>query len=270
MIVELKKVKIKSINKTIIHRVYDNINNILYKNPLYKEQDLLTAYNIAKDIIIKILNNQKLEHNLFKRGNHKLEPNVLIWDLPVGITCKGICKNCYALKAERIYKNTRIMRLYHLFLIEYASYSNMFKKKLLTYMHNELEKHFINCKNKKMLSICRIHSAGDIYSKSYKDFLFELVKNNTNINFYTYTKVLSYNEIRLINSKYNNFNIVSSLIAGRFINYGDTEYIKKIVEYCKKNNIPLFVCDYGNTNANTCMGTCKACLYHTNVCFKIH
>ena len=80
-----------------------NVSKLLVKNQYYTHDDMQHAMTLACDVLYK---NKNI--NLLKIGNHKLHNNTMIFDMPSIITCKYACPSCYALKAERIYKNTRI------------------------------------------------------------------------------------------------------------------------------------------------------------------
>ena len=242
-----------------------NVAQIIGKNQYYKNTDFNRAFKIAYNYYMGV---KKVE--LLKQGNLKLEKNVLIFDLPSIITCKCACADCYSIKAERIYKNTRIMRLYHLLLIECALYDNNFKAELLKDFKRQIEK---SAKKQLDMQIVRWHGSGDFYKKEYLQLFLELTQaciNIKNCKFYTYTKQLTNGEIDFINNTYNNLNIVKSMIAGRFINYGNEEYLKKVIDYLKEHGMPYYICDYGAENAHTCMGSCKICLYCSNVLFHKH
>ena len=232
------------------------------KNIYYTNNDLKIAYQKAVQFYKKSFN-----PILLKQGNLKLEKNVLIWDLPSIITCKHACNGCYALKSERIYKNTRIMRAYHLAIVLMAIDHKRKMSYLQKYLQNEIDEHVKNFK----LPVIRVHSSGDFFNKKYLQLWLQIAMNNKSCNFYTYSKILTNSEIDIINKIMTNFNIVKSLINGKFINFGDNEYIEKLVNICKQEKEPCHVCDYGQKDSKmTCMGNCTACLYCSNVIFHKH
>lgn len=232
------------------------------KNPCYKNEDLKKAWQFACMFYQKKYNSQ-----LLKNGNLKLEKNVTIWDLPSIVTCKGACAGCYALKSERLYKNTRIMRGYHLAILLLALENKENYNYLYNYLDNEIKKHGLAFK----IPVVRIHSSGDFFNKIYLKLWLELALNNKNINFYTYSKILCNDDINIINKVVNNFNIVKSLINDKYINYGNNEYIEKISNILKNQGEHVHVCDYGMKNSKmTCMGNCTACLKCSNVLFHKH
>lgn len=261
------------LNYYYFKKAVNDCKDLLYKNKYYTESDLNQAETVAIELSTAIINGKKLNKPLLKRGNHKLEKNIIIWDLPSGMTCACNCAGCYAVKSERYRGAVRVMRLYHLIMLKYAEYNENFKISLLQYMSEELQKHYDYCIKKNLTPICRIHSSGDIYNGWYKTFLLDLAINNPKIKFYTYTKQLGENTIDVINSNYNNFNIVKSLIdinGKKFINYGDIQYINKVANELKKANKPVTVCAYGMDNSIICGRNCTACTECPYVLFKKH
>ena len=239
------------------------------KNIYYKKDDLKKAWEIAHEII-----NGNKKYKLIKRGNKKLSKNTLIFDMPSIITCKHACRDCYALKSERMYKNTRIMRLYHFLLVEYARIETSFIKKVII---EEIEKNIFLMKKRGVDIIpVRVHASGDFYSKNYLELWLDIIdffKNEKSMKFYTYTKFLNENEIDEINKKYDNFNIIKSIFSienKNYLNYGKIERIEKIQSLLNKKNIDNVLCSYGITDNNSCMSTCHACLNCSYVLFKQH
>lgn len=262
-----------NLNYYYFSKAVNDCKQLLYKNKYYTENDLKEAEKIAIELSTAIINGKKLNKQLLKRGNHKLEKNIIIWDLPSGITCACNCVGCYAVKSERYRDKVRIMRLYHLIMLKYAEYNEDFKILLLQYMSKELEKHYTYCTKKNMLPICRIHSSGDIYNNWYKIFLLDLAINNTKIKFYTYTKQLNDETIDNINENYSNFNIVKSIIevnGKKFINYGDMQYLELIASELRKAGKAFKICRYGMDETESCGGNCKACTECPYVLFKKH
>lgn len=236
------------------------------KNQYYKNEELQKAWILACQFY-----NKEYKPMFFKIGNLKLQKNVVIFDLPSIATCKGACKACYALKAERLYKNTRIMRAFHYACFLLAFESQAKRKFLYNYINDELFFHDNFIKN----LVVRLHSSGDFFSKKYLNFWLKIIKNNNKIKFYTYSKQLDNIKIDDINNKYNNFNIIKSIINinnNNYINFGNKEYLLTIKKELKKAKKDFFVCDYGTkkTNKKTCMGTCKKCLSCPHVLFYQH
>lgn len=232
------------------------------KNKYYTDEDVEKAKQLADEFY-----QVKYFPKLFRNGNKKLEKNVLIWDIPAIVTCKGQCKGCYALKAERIYKNTRVMRAFHYEIIKQALQDVRKRDYLVRYMMTELENHQLIYK----LPVVRLHASGDMFSDEYLKFWLDIIKANPGIKFYTYTKMYSNDEIDKINRQYQNFNIVKSIIDDKFINFGDVEYLEKVTRELTKRNLQYYVCDYGTKDSKaTCMGNCTACLNCSNVLFHKH
>lgn len=237
------------------------MNKSYSKNPYYTDEDIKKAIKLANDFY-----NKNYIPQLLRNGNLKLGSNVAIWDLPSVVTCKYKCKGCYALKAERMYKQTRIMRAFHFEIIQQALKNIKKREYLVNYINIELRRHAMLYS----LPVVRIHASGDMFSEDYLRFWLDIIQQNQNINFYTYTKILDDNAINYWNSMYKNFNIVRSIINGR-INFGDVEYIESIAKTLEANKKQYYICQYGfKDNHQTCMGSCTACLTCSNILFKKH
>lgn len=250
-----------------LEKVLSQLKIDIKKNPLYTLEDIKTAFNQVVDIYInKKYNNLKM----VSYGNLKLSKNIMILNMPSVITCKYACKSCYTLKAERLYKNTRIQRLRNYIIILLCQYDNNFKKIILQYFNNILNQHALLYNNN---AIMRIHESGDIFNKKYLNFLLKIVVNNPKIKFYSYSKQLTNKQIDNINKKYNNFNIVKSIIDinnKKYINYGSHDYIEKLKNELLKNHQTCYICTYGSDNALKCGLECKACCNCSNILFYQH
>lgn len=234
----------------------------MQKNKYYTKEDIAKAKQLCKDFY-----NKDYVPQLLKSGNKKLGSNVAIWDLPSIITCKYQCKDCYALKAERMYKDTRVMRAFHFEIIKEALKDKSKEEYLKNYIQTELARHKLLYK----LPVVRIHASGDLFTPKYLAFWLDIININNDINFYTYTKQLDNDTIDLLNKQFKNFNIVKSLIDDKYINYGSLDYIEDLTTKLEAENKPYYVCGYGfEGNYKTCMGDCTACLHCPNVIFKKH
>lgn len=232
------------------------------KNKYYTVEDIDRAKQLLDDYT-----SGKYKQKLLRQGNKKLPDNVVIWDLPSVVTCKCQCSGCYAVKAERLYKNTRTHRAFHYELIKYSLLDEDKKNQLLDRLTEELTTHSKLYK----VPVCRLHSSGDIFSLDYLDFLLELVTRNPQVYFYTYTKTLDNNMVDYINSTYKNLNIVKSLIDGKYKNYGGIDYLKSLGDKLKSGGADYYICTYGFDNdKTTCMVDCTKCLYCSNILFKQH
>lgn len=264
-VINILNINNNRVNRQAWHDTLKYINEYIRKNPYYTSKDVKLACNIAK-IIIRNVNNKK--YNFFRYENHKVK-NTLLFDLPSIITCKYACKNCYALKSERIYKNTRIMRLYHYIIMVYIQHDKKAYNNITTYIINYLNNLSFNNK-----IIIRLHASGDFFNKEYLNTWLYIAKNCNNCMFYTYTKQLNNDEINNINNNYHNFNIVKSLITienKTYINYGNNEYIEYLKSLLDKHGMKYYVCDYSNKHEHkTCMGNCHACIYNDIVLFYVH
>lgn len=250
-----------------IFKIYNQLKTDILKNKHYKKTDIMACLNILRD-------KQKfLNRNFLKNKNKKLSINVFSFDIPVGITCNSICKNCYAIKNERMMPTVRISRLLNYIVILYALLDNNFNKFFIKKIQSELNNIKLIYKN----PIIRLHTSGDMFNSDCLNLWLKIIDKNKKIKFYTYTKMAwLLPQVDNINNKYKNFNIIKSIINidnNNYINYGDSNYIDEIVNKCKENGMDYYICDYNKNNIrheHTCMVQCKACLNCSNILFYKH
>jgi len=186
-------------------------------------------------------------------GNSKLGKSIAIFDLLAVhscLNCKSCAKDCYALKAQRMYPTVHDKRAINTYLAR----SNLGYLKGLI-----IESLLLN--NPKFV---RIHSSGDFLSQAYLDMWVDIAKHFPSIKFYTYTKVdsiLDFSEARKV------INIVESVLPDGDINFGDLEYIK---DKSAKYGIPI--CPVGVTKGKEfkCGESCTLCMNCKQVLFLKH
>lgn len=113
-------------------------------------------------------------------GNKKLPKETLIFNLPAKNTCPGktefCASKCYALKAERIYKNTR----------ESRERNNQEAKNI--FFVGDMIETIEAIKKKRTVKACRIHESGDFFGQDYLNKWFSIAKKFPDMVFYAYTK----------------------------------------------------------------------------------
>lgn len=111
-------------------------------------------------------------------GNKKLPKDTLIWNIPAVITCPGkteFCRvSCYALKAERLYKNVKACRTQNL----KDSVNSNFVERMNTILWDKQSKY----------RQVRIHESGDFYNQEYLNKWFLIASMHSGTTFYAYTK----------------------------------------------------------------------------------
>ena len=247
-------------------KLKENFKNMMRCNEYYKHDEIEHAWVLACQFY-----NKEYKPILLKSGNLKLRKNVLIWDMPEIVTCKNnkACPGCYALKASRIYKNTRVMRAYHMAIIMQALHDTKKLEYFKNYIQLELNKHAMLYN----MPVVRLHSAGDFYTEKYLQLWLDIINKNKKIKFYSYSKILNNSTIDYINDTHDNFNIVKSIIKinnNNYINYGNNEYLQHVTTQLDEHGMAYYTCDYGTSNASTCMGSCKKCLNCPCVLFHKH
>lgn len=134
-----------------------------------------------------------MEYIKVSRQNLKLKPSedtgFIIWNLPAMTTCPyrtGHCsKDCYALKAERMYKAVLPSRQRNMEI----SLADDFVERM-----TKTIRHILKTGRKPYL-IVRIHESGDFYNEEYADKWLEIMRNCRDlpeIKFIAYTKSFPY------------------------------------------------------------------------------
>lgn len=237
------------------------MNKNYSKNSYYTEEDIKKAKQLAKQFY-----NGDYTPKMFSHGNLKLGDNVAIFNMPVGVTCKCRCKDCYAIKPERFRLNTRIQRAFHYEVFELAKNDTVKMEYLKNYVINEIRYY-----NQLYKNFCvRIHEAGDFYCKEYLNFWLDIVSRCSDILFYTYTKQLNEVDIDTINNNYNNLNIIKSILDNGCINFGDDDYIQGVEKYLQASKQQYYICTWDNKQSGYCMTQCNKCLYCDKVLFIKH
>lgn len=238
---------VERINSTVVLMLQkDRVNK-------YNDQNIIKcAYDKAFDVINKMFND-KFRGKFFKYGNLKLDANIARFTLPEVITCSTNCDYCYAKKMP--YKATKVFRLSNLFVALYAIHDDRFKRKFLQVVHKELDKHKDKCKSLNKVPIFRFHDSGDIFSSGYFKLIVDIVMQNPDIKFYSYTKNKdAYEEYKQVKEllKFKNFNIVNSVIEDSVYNYFDFIHnfkyefakFKDMINILRAAKKRVFVCDY--------------------------
>ncbi len=186
--------------------------------------------------------------NRMSTGNRKIV-DTLIFNLPAGNngTCNQTCIGCYALKAERLYPNTREQRRQNLFL--YQKHRDTLLSLLLTQLtYSDLQ-------------VVRVHESGDFFSSDYVQFWVDIALLFPDKIFYTYTK-----SIENFDNVPRNFNVLNSWIdTERTIpNYGTLDECK---EWMSQG---FYVCPASEVKSVKCNLNCFYCHTQKKVCFVKH
>lgn len=186
---------------------------------------------------------------LTKKGNSKIDKSCLIFNLPTSI-CLQQCDKCYARKAEIRFPTVLKSRNRNL---EAATRDNF-----VEIMNNEIKKSKCNK--------FRIHESGDFFNQGYINKWNKIVTNNTNVQFYAYTKSIEAFDFSEL-EKNKNINIINSITPlGK--NYGNLDHCNTLV---KQYNYKLCPCANDTTTTKVkCMLDCNQCLTEKKICFKIH
>lgn len=153
-------------------------------------------------------------------GNSKLDPAVMIFDLPAIASC-GNCKDCaarcYAMKAQKQYADVYNRRGLHLWL---AVNQPDYLEALIRAQLKKSKKRFV-----------RIHSSGDFFAQYYIDMWARIAADFPRKKFYFYTKVdgpqSGFDFSALLSLR--NVNRVQSVLSDGRINFGDWDYVQSLI-----------------------------------------
>ena len=188
------------------------------------------------------------------RGNSKLGANIAIFDLLAIHTCgncRDCAKSCYAMKAQRQYKNTFNKRAINTYLA--ANDTDYLAEMLL----NQL--------SRSNVPYVRIHSSGDFFNNRYVEMWEFVARTCAEKKFYFYTKMDGILDMEnLINLP--NVNRVKSILPDGSINFGSMEYILE-----KSRKFGIKICPYGISDKPIKCGTdCTVCMEEEYCLFLEH
>ena len=139
---------------------------------------------------LKRSNDRKVANLVTKSGKQAAIANT--FGLPAGkaFSCPGatsVCESvCYAGKLEKLFKGVKANLLHNWDLLKDADQDTM--SALLTDMINDFR---ADCVKKDAPMLFRIHWDGDFFNDTYTQAWKEVINNNTDIQFWVYTRVKS-------------------------------------------------------------------------------
>ena len=214
---------------------------------------------IVETALLNFLDLKSFDDGVMSNGNVKLDPRVLIFNLPPVKSCpnSASCRaSCYAIPFYRQYPNV---------WERYDSNFNLAKndRKWLAYQISKQ----IQAKKKTRAGLVavRVHSSGDFFSQEYLDMWADITEKHPDVNFYAYTKSDKILDFRRLDAA-PNFNVIRSFIDGRFRNYGDPKYVAKV-----KAAVPdAFICPAIHNREVHCGAQCNYCIQGSKPLFYIH
>ena len=225
---------------------------------------------------LKRSNDRKVANLVTKNGKQAAIANT--FGLPAGkaFSCPGatsVCESvCYAGKLEKLFKGVKANLLHNWSLLKDADQLTM--ETLLTDMINDFR---ADCEKKDAPKLFRIHWDGDFFNDIYTHAWKNVINNNTDIQFWVYTRVKSAalilkdvtnlslyfsadseNVKTAVDLKINSGVRMAYLAKNFAIGQADVkEMIGKPAAKCPENNkqIPLI-----STNGSACV-SCSLCVY---------
>ena len=139
---------------------------------------------------LKRSHDRKVTNLVNNAGNGSLIQNT--FGLPAGknYSCPGatsICeKVCYAGKLEKLYKAVKANLLHNWELLKDANYTQMYV------LLDDMIKDFVkDCDKRNAEKLFRIHWDGDFFNDTYTNAWYSVIKDNPDIKFWVYTRVMS-------------------------------------------------------------------------------
>lgn len=172
---------------------------------------------------------------LFAKGNHKLDKSVGVFSLPpvkTCVNCSTCASTCYAMQAYKQYEHSRNAWDYNYELSKSDDFVAEVNRQLKKYKFDTI----------------RLHSSGDFYNDDYIDKWQQIMLDNPNITFYSYTKNIK--ALRL--NKLKNCNIIDSM-KHDLRNYGSMDYCKAINKKYKAH-----ICNL--QEGQKCGRDCRVCM----------
>jgi len=167
-------------------------------------------------------------------------------------TCPCHCAGCYATKGNYNFKGVRTSLAIRTILVRYH----------MDFVRRAIQAQLIA----DHVKLCRIHASGDFFSSEYVEMWAEIVRENPDCNFWTYTKN---RDAENAFDGLENGNIVRSIVPGCGLNFGRCDYIMDTFNTLKSAGESVYICRCGIDKNQHCVN-CKGCATHKYVLFIEH
>lgn len=167
-------------------------------------------------------------------------------------TCPCTCPGCYATKGNYNFKGVRASLAIRTILAR--DYLDFVRRAILAQIIADGVK------------MVRIHASGDFFNAEYLNMWHEIVKENPNTIFWTYTKNT---KAETAFDDLPNANIVKSIIPNCGLNFGHCDYILNTYKKLMTAGESVYICRCGIDKNQHCVN-CKGCATHKYVLFIEH
>lgn len=167
-------------------------------------------------------------------------------------TCGDDCFGCYGMTGNYNYQS----------VIDSLAVKTVLAREYLEFVERAITAQ-IKADNIKTV---RIHATGDFFSREYLNMWERIIAKNPAVVFWSYTKEYA---AETAFDKYDNANIVKSMIPGANYNYGKAEYVIAVYNLLKGMGKEVYVCRCGIDKDQHCTN-CKACALCEHVLFLEH
>jgi hypothetical protein len=184
--------------------------------------------------------------NLLVRGNSKVHPKVLMWNIPATLEiCGRECAGCYAVSTQKRWPNVKNKWNSNYEVSKTAGFVDRLNTELKFFEGT--------------FSYVRLHGSGEFYSKDYIKKWEEIAKANPQTVFYTYTKRLGEFNFDGLHAL-PNFVLHNSLLPPYGAsNFGEEELMKQQTE-----KLGGFLCPLSKDREQKCGLECVWCMEKEN------
>lgn len=186
------------------------------------------------------------------RGNLKLSPRILVWNLPHIITCPGAgeCNVwCYEHKSRR-FNAVQPRRQQNLNLSRQPNFIDAIVKLLR------------GRRRKRLIAAVRVHESGDFYDSKYLQKWYTIARNCPEICFYAYTKSF---HLPLWDKKPSNFNIIQSYHSKWDHLIDPTKPTARVITSTDQLPTGTTLCPFTDHQINLCGEECNICITKSDV-----
>ena len=219
-----------------------------------KNQHIVTPYGNIRPLLVD--GNAKIGKGVYHfstlPGTQMFDVVIKGMSYTVKGTCKCDCIGCYAKTGNYRYQSVK---------------NSLGIKTMLIREHIEFVKNAIIAQiEADKIQTVRIHASGDFDSEEYVKMWIDIIEMFPAVTFWTYTKVKSAENAF---NRFDNANIVKSVIDGIGVNYGHIDYVESTYNKLANDGNKVHICRCGIDKNQHCTN-CKGCATNDFVLFVEH
>ena len=220
----------------------------------YKAGKILSPIGLVNPLLVN--GNSKIGTGVYHfstlPGNKEYKANIGGNVESVFGTCGDNCFGCYGMTGNYNYQN----------VIDSLAVKTVLARDYLEFVERAINAQ-IKADNIKTI---RIHATGDFFSRAYLEMWERIVSSNPGVVFWSYTKEYA---AETAFDRFENANIVKSMIPSANYNYGKADYIIAVYNMLSDMGKDVYVCRCGIDKNQHCTN-CTACARCEHVLFLEH